>query len=67
MGHLAKADGRVTEQEIKMAKILMNEMRLNREQRNLANGYLMKENKKISNWNRCSLNSNKHVRIIESY
>ena len=36
MGHIAKADGRVSEQEIHMAKILMNEMRLNREQKTLA-------------------------------
>jgi DnaJ like chaperone protein len=36
MGHIAKADGRVSEQEIKMAKLLMNEMRLNREQKELA-------------------------------
>lgn len=32
MGHIAKADGRVTEQEISMAKLLMKEMRLNSEQ-----------------------------------
>lgn len=36
MGHIAKADGRVSEQEIKMAKLLMNEMRLNVEQKELA-------------------------------
>lgn len=33
MGHIAKADGRVSEQEIKIAKILMNEMRLSTEQK----------------------------------
>ncbi|MFI4962810.1 MAG: co-chaperone DjlA [Legionellales bacterium] len=36
MGHIAKADGRVTEQEIEMARVLMKEMRLNREQKALA-------------------------------
>lgn len=36
MGHIAKADGRVSEQEIKMAKLLMKEMQLNREQKDLA-------------------------------
>lgn len=36
MGHIAKADGRISEQEIHMAKTLMNEMRLNREQKTLA-------------------------------
>ena len=36
MGHLAKADGRVTEQEIQMAKVLMSEMKLSREQQNRA-------------------------------
>lgn len=36
MGHIAKADGRVSEQEIKMAKLLMNEMELSREQKVLA-------------------------------
>jgi DnaJ like chaperone protein len=32
MGHIAKSDGRVSENEIHMAKILMEEMRLNKEQ-----------------------------------
>ncbi|OCH96878.1 molecular chaperone DjlA [Legionella jamestowniensis] len=36
MGHIAKADGRVSEQEIQMAKTLMDEMRLSREQKTLA-------------------------------
>lgn len=36
MGHLAKADGRVSEQEIHMAKTLMDEMRLNHAQKTLA-------------------------------
>ena len=36
MGHIAKADGRVSAQEIQMAKVLMKEMRLNREQKKLA-------------------------------
>lgn len=36
MGHIAKADGRVSENEIQMAKNLMNEMRLHRDQKNLA-------------------------------
>lgn len=36
MGYIAKADGRVTEQEINMAKLLMDEMRLDSEQKNLA-------------------------------
>ncbi|CAM2856059.1 co-chaperone DjlA [Legionella worsleiensis] len=36
MGHIAKADGRVTEQEINMAKLLMKEMRLSSEQVTLA-------------------------------
>jgi DnaJ like chaperone protein len=36
MGYIAKADGRVSEQEIKMAKILMEEMRLNGEQKSQA-------------------------------
>ncbi|CAM2916618.1 molecular chaperone DnaJ [Legionella steigerwaltii] len=36
MGHLAKADGRVTEQELQMARLFMNEMRLNSEQKTRA-------------------------------
>ncbi len=36
MGYIAKADGRVSEQEISMAKSLMDEMRLNNEQQTLA-------------------------------
>ncbi|KTC89380.1 co-chaperone DjlA [Fluoribacter dumoffii] len=36
MGHLAKADGRVSEQELDMARLFMDEMRLNGEQKTLA-------------------------------
>jgi DnaJ like chaperone protein len=36
MGHVAKADGRVSAQEIQMAKVLMQEMRLNKQQKELA-------------------------------
>lgn len=36
MGHIAKSDGRVTEQEIEMARMLMDEMRLSKEQKTLA-------------------------------
>jgi DnaJ like chaperone protein len=36
MGHIAKADGRVSAQEIQMAKVLMKEMRLNKPQKELA-------------------------------
>lgn len=36
MGHIAKADGRVTEEELLMAKNLMSRMHLKREQRTLA-------------------------------
>lgn len=36
LGHIAKADGRVSEQEIQMARNLMREMRLNRDQRDTA-------------------------------
>ena len=39
MGHIAKADGRVSEQEINTAKILMDEMRLSREQKAMARQY----------------------------
>lgn len=39
MGHVAKADGRVTENEIQMARQMMSEMRLSREQRELAKQY----------------------------
>lgn len=39
MGHIAKADGRVSEQEIAMARLLMDEMRLSHEQKNLAKHY----------------------------
>lgn len=47
MGHIAKADGRVSEQEIQMAKNLMDEMRLNREQRTAAQNFF-NEGKKIT-------------------
>ncbi|CEK09897.1 co-chaperone DjlA [Legionella hackeliae] len=36
MGYVAKSDGRVSEEEIQMAKTLMDEMRLSREQKTLA-------------------------------
>jgi DnaJ like chaperone protein len=36
MGHIAKADGYVSQQEIQMAKVLMQEMRLNKQQKELA-------------------------------
>ncbi|MFC3909167.1 co-chaperone DjlA [Legionella dresdenensis] len=36
MGHIAKADGRVTENELDMARQMMREMRLNHEQKALA-------------------------------
>ncbi|KTD16642.1 co-chaperone DjlA [Legionella jordanis] len=36
MGYIAKADGRVSEEEIHLATSLMDEMRLNREQKTLA-------------------------------
>jgi DnaJ like chaperone protein len=36
MGYVAKSDGRVSAEEIKMAKLLMNEMRLSKEQKELA-------------------------------
>jgi len=39
MGHVAKADGRVTENEIHMARQMMNELRLTREQKQLAKAY----------------------------
>lgn len=39
MGHIAKADGRVSTQEIKMAKELMQDMRLNFKQRELAKSF----------------------------
>lgn len=36
MGHLAKADGQVTEQELNIARLLMDEMRLSKDQKTLA-------------------------------
>lgn len=36
MGHIAKSDGRISEQEILMAELLMKEMGLNKEQKELA-------------------------------
>jgi len=39
MGHIAKIDGRITEQEIQMAKTLMHEMGLSSEQRKQARGF----------------------------
>lgn len=45
MGHIAKADGHVSTQEINMATLLMDEMRLNPEQKRLAK-HLFNEGKK---------------------
>ncbi|MCA0402807.1 MAG: co-chaperone DjlA [Proteobacteria bacterium] len=39
MGRIAKADGRVSEEEINVAKRLMGEMRLNKQQKGLAQQY----------------------------
>lgn len=47
MGHIAKADGRVSEQDIKMAQHIMSQMRLTREQKALAK-QLFNEGKEIS-------------------
>jgi DnaJ like chaperone protein len=47
MGHLAKADGQVTQQELNMARILMSEMRLNHEQKTLAKR-LFNEGKQVT-------------------
>ncbi len=44
LGYLAKVDGRVSEQEIKMAELLMAEMGLSKEQKKLAK-YLFNEGK----------------------
>src|SRR5215216_8132118 len=41
MGHIAKADGRVSQEEIRMAMRLMGEMGLNFTQRNAAKAYFM--------------------------
>lgn len=41
MGHLAKADGRVSQREIEMANQLMDEMGLNNKQRQLARHFFM--------------------------
>jgi len=46
MGHIAKADGRVTEDHIRMVKDLMNEMRLNKQQRLIAQNYFREGAKK---------------------
>ncbi len=47
MGHIAKADGRVSTQEIHMAKVLMKEMRLNKQQKMLAQ-HLFTEGKQLT-------------------
>ena len=47
MGHIAKSDGHVSVQEIKMAKTLMKEMRLTTEQKELAK-YLFNEGKLLT-------------------
>ena len=39
MGHIAKADGRVSEQEIHMARVLMDELHLSKTQQSLAKQY----------------------------
>lgn len=39
MGHIAKTDGRVSENDIRMARDMMDEMRLNPEQKKLAREY----------------------------
>ena len=39
LGHIAKSDGRVSEQEIQLAKLLMQEMKLNKAQQNVAQKY----------------------------
>jgi DnaJ like chaperone protein len=46
MGHIAKADGHVSKQEINMAKLMMKEMRLNSQQREIAK-HLFNEGKQI--------------------
>ena len=52
LGHIAKADGRVTEQEIQMAKTLMRNMNLNREQQKLAQHYFNEGKKEQFNLNK---------------
>lgn len=47
MGYVAKADGRISEEEISIAKTLMIEMRLSTKQKNLAKHYF-REGKAIS-------------------
>ncbi len=39
IGHIAKKDGRVTEEEIHMASAMMREMKLNKQQKKLARNY----------------------------
>jgi DnaJ like chaperone protein len=45
MGHISKADGRVSEQEIQMAKTLMDDLNLNKSQKKIAQ-YFFNEGKK---------------------
>jgi DnaJ like chaperone protein len=41
MGHIAKADGRITEAQISMVRQLLNDMRLSKKQRTLAKAYFI--------------------------
>ena len=58
MGHIAKSDGRVSEQEINMANTLMEEMRLSRAQKTMAQR-LFNEGK-AANFNLASILTNLH-------
>ena len=49
IGHIAKADGRVSENEIQMAEQLMNEMSLNQKQKVLAKDYFNEGKKNAFN------------------
>ena len=51
LGHIAKADGRVSEREIQMAKNLMQQMNLNREQRAAAQFFFNEGKKENFNLN----------------
>lgn len=46
MGHISKADGRVTEDQIRMVKRLMNDMRLTKQQQIIAQNYFREGAKK---------------------
>jgi DnaJ like chaperone protein len=58
MGHIAKADGRVSEKEIQMAKIVMQELGLNHAQRKSAQQY-------FNNGKQISFNFEKTVMILQ--